>query len=260
MVSVIIPAYNAEKSIIKTLNSVIDQSYKGKIEIIVVDDGSKDRTRELVENYEAKGSNKSLKIISQPNGGVSKARNTGIKNASGIYLAFLDSDDTWFEDKIETQVQYFETNKSIDFLAGGFDILYLKNKKENELIKIGVNDLIYKNFFQPSTVMMKREIVKTIGLFDENQKYAEEGNYFIRICNEYNCYFLNKKLINYGDGKSGFGDSGLSSNLIEMQKGFEKNLKYAYNHKLISSGQYLSAVIFSKLKYLRRVLIVKFRK
>ena len=67
------------------------------------------------------------------------------------------------------------------------------------------------------------------------------------------------KLINYGDGKSGFGVSGLSSNIKEMQKGFQKNIKYAYDNKFISYFSYLSASLFSKLKYIRRILIVKLR-
>ncbi|MFH3579631.1 glycosyltransferase family 2 protein, partial [Acinetobacter baumannii] len=80
---------------------------------------------------------------------------------------------------------------------------YLENEPNGKLLKIGINNLIFKNYFQPSTVIMKKKVFKEIGYFDENQKYAEEGNYFIRIANKFNCFFCNMKVINYGDGKSG---------------------------------------------------------
>lgn len=259
-ISVVIPMYNSHNTILKCIESVVNQDFGGETEIVVVNDGSKDESQKIVENYIAENPSVKLKLINQQNGGVSKARNTGIKNASGKYIAFLDSDDAWFPNKLSTQMQVMENNKDVDFLAAAFDGLYFNNRKDKELIKISLKDLIYKNYFQPSTVIMKAEIVNKIGYFDENQKYAEEGNYFIRIARYFNCYFLNKKLINYGDGKSGFGVSGLSSNIKEMQKGFQKNLTFAYDNKYISLPSYLSASLFSKLKYLRRILIVNFRK
>ncbi len=83
---------------------------------------------------------------------------------------------------------------------------------------------------------MKRKVFKEVGYFDENQKYAEEGTYFVRIANKFNCFFCNMKVINYGDGKSGFGASGLSANLKEMHKADSiKNLKFAYKNNLITS-------------------------
>ena len=107
---------------------------------------------------------------------------------------------------------------------------------------------------------MRRKVFEEIGCFDENQKYAEEGNYFIRIANRFNCYFCNTKVINYGDGKSGFGASGLSANLKEMHRGFIKNLKFAYSNNLISFGKYILARIVEQLKYARRIVIVGLKK
>ena len=106
---------------------------------------------------------------------------------------------------------------------------------------------------------MKREIVDKVGYFDENQKYAEEGNYFFRVSKDFKCFFLNQELIVFGDGKSGFGESGLSANLKEMEKGELKNLKFAYENKWIGFGLYFVTVCFSLLKYLRRIVIVKLR-
>ena len=107
---------------------------------------------------------------------------------------------------------------------------------------------------------MKRTVFEEIGYFDENQKYAEEGNYFIRIADKFNCFFCNMKVINYGDGKSGFGASGLSANLKEMHRGFIKNLKFAYSNDLINLGQYVLARMVEQLKYMRRIAIVGLKK
>ena len=135
-----------------------------------------------------------------------KARNTGLKHASGNLIAFLDSDDAWKEEKIEEQLKIFKNHYNVDFLGTGFAGFGIK-AEIGKLKKISFEDLLFRNYFQPSTILMKREIVDKVGYFDENQKYAEEGNYFFRISRKFQCYFLNKELIIFGDGKSGFGES-----------------------------------------------------
>ena len=111
MISVVIPAYNAEKTIIECINSVLNQTRIDLIEeIIIVDDGSKDQTANVVrENFD----NKLIRIISKSNGGVSSARNTGIKSAKGKWIALLDSDDIWLPNKIEKQVKAIQTYPQI---------------------------------------------------------------------------------------------------------------------------------------------------
>lgn len=255
--------YNSTSTIVRCIDSVVNQSYQNtRYEIIVVNDGSKDDSREVVEKYITESSNQNVDIVlvNQPNGGVSKARNAGLEKAQGDYIAFLDSDDAWKESKISIQMDVFhQQNLNVDFLATAFEEVYLKNKQEGSLVKIYFKDLIIKNYFQPSTVVMRRRVFDTIGYFREDQKYAEEGNYFMRIAYNYNCYFLNSKLIEYGDGKSGFGMSGLSANLKEMEKGELMNLDYIYHNKMINFPTYAAAYIFSIAKYLRRLYIVKMR-
>lgn len=258
-ISVVIPMYNSEKTIERALLSVINQTYKGPLEIIVVNDGSKDNSAKIVENFITQHHNFDIKLINQENGGVSKARNTGLKNIIGDYIALLDSDDEWFKHKLETQTNLLKRNSKIDFLGTSFYGFGIKSKSVGELIKIEFKNLLFKNYFQPSTIIFKTEIVNNIGFFDENQRYAEEGNYFLRVAKRYNCYFLNEDLITFGDGKSGFGESGLSANLKEMEKGELKNLKFVYDQMWISSLTYFIATTFSILKYIRRILIVKFR-
>lgn len=259
MISVIIPMYNSKDTIVRALDSVKNQTLRCEYEVMVINDGSKDDSQSIVEQYIQENPDFNVILINQENGGVSKARNTGLRLAKGDFIAFLDSDDAWFSDKLENQISLINQNPEIDFIGCAFDNLYLKNFPDGELLKINVSKLIFRNYFQPSTVVMKREIVNSIGYFDENQKYAEEGNYFIRIANQFNCFFWNKIVINYGDGKSGFGASGLSANIKEMHKGFNKNLKYAYDNNLINLKQYVFSSIFEKIKYFRRLLIVRFK-
>ena len=104
-VSVIIPAYNAEKTLEETLNSVVSQSYKN-IEVVVVDDGSTDRTAKIVEKFSQEHQN--IRLVQIQNSGVAKARNAGIKESQGKYVAPIDADDLWHPKRIEMHVQALE--------------------------------------------------------------------------------------------------------------------------------------------------------
>ncbi|MDF4756482.1 glycosyltransferase family A protein, partial [Vibrio parahaemolyticus] len=108
LVSVIVPLYNAEKYIEETMESILNQTYKN-IEIVIVDDGSKDQSSSIVKNLKKKYPEQ-IKYILQENQGVSVARNTGIENASGEYISFLDSDDLWHPTKIEKQIESMHKN------------------------------------------------------------------------------------------------------------------------------------------------------
>ena len=111
LVSIIIPAYNAEKYIGACLDSVISQTYKN-IEIVVVNDGSSDRTKEIIENYAEK--DKRIKLISTENGGVSRARNIGMDNSKGEFFTFVDADDGLFENSVQILLDTMnETNGDI---------------------------------------------------------------------------------------------------------------------------------------------------
>ena len=99
MISVVIPLYNKEKSIAQTLECVLNQTYKD-FEVIVVDDGSKDNSAAIVAQF----TDTRIHLIRQENGGVSAARNRGIEEAQGKYVAFLDADDVWLTDHLESLV------------------------------------------------------------------------------------------------------------------------------------------------------------
>jgi len=262
-VSVIIPVFNSQNTIVRAIQSVIDQTFLGNVEIIVIDDGSTDNSAQIVSNYRQAHPEAEISLIQQENKGVSSARNTGMKQAKGNWIALLDSDDEWLPTKLVRQFDVVNSNPDVDFLGTTrnnehFDRIYFKPM--SWLTKISPRLLLYKFVFVVPTILFRREILNSIGYFNESQRYAEEGNYFIRICNQYNCYLLNESHVITGGGKAHFGESGLSGNLKEMEKGELKNIYFAYNSKIIGLFEYLFLVLFSLLKYLRRIIFVSLRK
>jgi len=255
MVSVIIPMYNSEKTIISALNSVKVQTFGVKeFEIIVINDGSTDRSQSLVEEYISENPEMNLQLLNQVNKGVSSARNSGLKIAKGEYIALLDADDEWIAEKTEKQIRYFE-NKSlnIDLLAtkgNDKEILYPYKVGRNNLAEITFRKLLIRNEILAPTVMFKRKVFENTGFFDDNQKHAEDVNYWMRTSLNNKMYILNESLVFVGGGKRTFGVSGLSANLSAMEKGFIKNLKEMYKRKNINSIQYILLRFFYKTKYL----------
>ena len=252
-VSVIIPVFNGSNYLENCIDSILSQTYKGRIELLVINDGSEDDT--LKKLYSIYGNNNKINIYDKTNGGVSSARNVGLANAKGKYICFCDIDDTWYSNKLDYQINLIG-KYNIDFMGS---VLYDIKKNKDSMNRIYFRNILFKNYFQPSTVIMKREVFEKIGFFNENQRYAEEGNYFMRIAfANFKCYLVNTKLTNYGFNKKGFGESGLSANLREMELGELQNLKFIYNKKYINTLTYFLLVSYSIIKYIRRVVIVKF--
>jgi glycosyltransferase involved in cell wall biosynthesis len=262
MISVVIPMYNSSGTILQSIRSVLDQSYEGEIEIIVVNDGSTDDSLNLVRNFCKNYQQLSIIIIDKKNGGVSSARNAGMQIAKGEFIALLDSDDEWNKNKLQEQMKVLSAHPEIDLLGCNRNNEVITSfifKKFERLTYISSRLLLYKNFFSTPTVIFKRDVLKTVGFFDESQRFAEEGNYWIRICNKGTCMLLNESYVITGGGKPDFGYSGLSSNLLKMEKGELKNIKDALALKVINYVEFIILNIYSIAKYLRRVLIVKLR-
>lgn len=258
MISVIIPMFNAENTIIKALDSVRNQDYDLKqFEIIIINDGSTDQSKVLAENYRDAHTELNIKVITQENGGVSKARNTGLKVAAGDYIAFLDSDDEWLPQKTKRQMKFLEDKDlNIDFitsLRNGEKIWFPYKKDHLNLAVMTVRKLLVRVDGQTSTAVFKRKVLENTGFFDENQRYSEDANYWMKISKNNSMYILGEELVYTGGGKRSFGASGLSANLPEMEKGIQKNLREMYQLKRISYFEYILFFIFSKLKYIVRI-------
>ena len=260
MISVIIPVYNAEKSIEKSLISIKNQTWEGFFEIILVNDGSSDRSKSIIENYQQNHQDQNIILINQENRGVSKARNAAMKIAQGDYIALLDSDDEWLPEKTEKQMKFL-VNQNIDFISSLWNSENItfpyKLQPENKLVKITLKKLLFKITGQTSTAIFKRKIFENTGFFDENQNYSEDANYWMRISEKNQMYLLPEKLVIAGNGKKSFGFSGLSANLKEMEKGIQKNIWEMYQTKRINFPEYLFYFVISKLKFAIRPLRAK---
>lgn len=261
LISVIIPAYNAEKTIVRTLDSVVNQTYKN-IEIIIINDGSKDSSEQVISSYCKQQKSTNIRLVNKENGGVSSARNRGIDEAKGQFIAFLDSDDLWLPNKIAKQLDVFETNPEIDCLATNMNGVVLRKLfgfSFERITKITPRMMLLKNFLCIQTILAKKDAIENTGYF--LKRHNEDANYMIRMGLRHNTHLLNESLVIYRDGTSFFGyDSGRSSNLWAMEKGELIDIKNAVSLKIIKWYEHPFYVGFSLSKYLRRVLISYFRR
>lgn len=204
-VSIIIPTYNRANLISEAIDSVLAQTYRN-FEIIVVDDGSTDNTKEVLSKY-----NGQIKYIYQDNKGGAEARNNGIKNAQGEYIAFLDSDDLWLPNKLEKQVKYLFDNINISLIYSDaylsnsenvdsktlFDIVhpFLSNDKKEVLRYLFLHKPIY-----PSTVVTKRSCFDKVGLFNSSlRNLGEDYDMWLRIAKYFNIGYINEPLVHIRD-------------------------------------------------------------
>ena len=200
-ISVIIPTYNRKNTLPRAVESVLNQIYK-PIEIIVIDDGSTDGTKEMFsEMYPL------VRYIYQANSGVSSARNTGIKSASGDWIALLDSDDEWLPDKLDRQVKLLQDNAEIRFCHT--NEIWIRNnvrinqKKKHQ--KYGGN--IFKKCLDicrisPSSSLFHTSVINDVGLFDESLDVCEDYDMWLRITSKYPVLFLDQPLIKKFGGHS----------------------------------------------------------
>lgn len=189
LVSVIIPAYKAEDLILEALMSVKAQTYP-EWEVIVVEDASEDQTEEIVRNFVNIAGNKRVQYIRhQENQGPSGARNTGIQHAKGEYLAFLDYDDIWKENHLEAAVNKLEESQA-DFAYSTVQVFEHETNKllntwgpTSEDLEQFPASIFPRNYIQPSTVVMKKSIIKLVGFFDTNPNLrgVEDLDYWLRV-------------------------------------------------------------------------------
>ena len=183
LVSVIIPVYNRNVLIKKAIESIYNQSYR-PIECIVIDDGSTDNTIKTVENVIGQNTDDTfeIKLIKQDNSGAPSARNNGIKNASGEFIQFLDSDDLLYPNKIKDQVSVFQKQAKIDGVYGNW---HHGTKESHVLIKGEKWEDIVSQFYGGRVIhtlsfLFRRSFINTIGPWDESLKRNQEVDFFLR--------------------------------------------------------------------------------
>ena len=178
-VSVIIPTYNRVPTLRRAIDSVLRQKNAG-FELMIVDDGSTDETKFLIESYSSR-----LKYFHQPNRGPAAARNRGILQTSGEFITFLDSDDEWLPGKLKAQLRYFEENPEI-FICQTEEIWIRNGVRANPMQKHKkYGGLIFEKclplcIVSPSAVMMQRAFFDRVGLFDESFPACEDYELWLR--------------------------------------------------------------------------------
>jgi len=235
-VSVVIPTYNRGWIIKEAIDSVLAQDYRN-FQLIVVDDGSTDNTMDILDSYQ-----EDIHVVPQKNRGVSAARNQGLEQASGSFIAFLDSDDIWLPQKLSSQVAFFNSNP--DALICQTEEIWIRNgarvnpkKRHKKPSGMFFESSLNLCLISPSAVMMKRGLFDEVGLFDENLPACEDYDLWLRISCRYPVYLIDTPLII----KRGGHEDQLS-----RSPGLDKfriaAMKKMIKSNLLSNAQYQAAV------------------
>jgi glycosyltransferase involved in cell wall biosynthesis len=196
-VSVIITTYNSMPYFPETLSSVLRQTFTD-FEVIVVDDGSTDQTTTWASQVD----DPRVTLVSQPNQGVSVARNTGISHAQGDYIAFLDGDDLWETTKLEKQVQILDCHSEIGLVHTWLALMDEQSHLTGRVMKTHVQgevwqQIIENNMVACSAAMVRRYCLETIGVFDPKLLVAEDWDLWIRMAASYPFAVLKEPLVQY---------------------------------------------------------------
>lgn len=264
IISVVIPAYNCESTIIHSIESVLGQCDVDGVsfEIIVVNDGSLDNTLAVLDSYVHEKSLPNVRVYSKPNGGVSSARNYGIAKSSGEWVAFLDSDDVWLPNKIKSQLDIVKNIPDLDFIgcARNHEMLRLYGREVVSLYKVSVRDLLFKMFPQTSTALVRKSLLNRVGYYNEEMTHSEDGELWIRLCRGGSFYYMPESLVVTGGGKANYGERGLSADLKKMQAGAMRILDICYENGTIGNMiLYHFYRLYYIVKYWRRLFLLRMR-
>lgn len=213
LVSVIVPVYNREKLVKEAVSSILAQTYKN-LEIILINDGSTDQSLEVLKQFETENPDQ-IKVIDQKNQGQIAARNNGIRASSGEYIAFLDSDDLWLPEKLELQIPLF--GPEVGLVYSSVELIDDHGKSKGfDHINPGLQgnifpELLVKNRMTGGTVVVRKDVLDEVGLFDPQFKAAENWDLWLRICKKYEARAINKPLVKYR-----VHDDNMSKNSILM--------------------------------------------
>jgi len=244
LVSVIIPAYNAEKFIGETIKSALSQSYP-KLEIIVVNDGSTDGTLDALRRFNITKSR--IKIVSQPRAGVSAARNTGIRHSHGDLIAPLDADDIWYPEKISRQVKLMMEQDETTGLVYTWNV---KIDQQSRLIGLGstgiyegyvLGELLMKNFIGCASVpLIRRSCFDQVGgyaseFYARNAQGCEDLDLHLRIAEKFKFAVVPQLLVAYRRC-----DTCMSMSHLHMFKSFELALDRLHRRHPFAPKRYLN--------------------
>jgi glycosyltransferase involved in cell wall biosynthesis len=235
--SVIVPVYKVEKYIAETIKSVLNQTYKN-LELIVVNDGSPDRSVEICQQFR----DARLQILHQPNQGVCTARNTGINNATGEYIAFLDGDDLWLPDKLEKHITHLQKNPRVGVSFSRSAFIDEKGKalgiyQMPKLTKITPDLILRRNpIGNGSAPVIRRQVLEAIAYqdrgktcyFDPNLAHFEDVECWLRISllTDWQTEGIPEALTLYRVNSRG-ASTNLDKQIEDLEKVLDKTCQYA---------------------------------
>ncbi len=236
LVSVIIPTFNRGWVIREAIDSVLNQTF-GSFELIVVDDGSTDNTLDILAAYQDL-----ITLIRQRNRGVSAARNRGVDSASGRFVAFLDSDDLWLPQKLNRQIEFFDSNP--DALICQTEETWFRDgvrvnpgKRHRKVSGMIFGPSLHLCLVSPSAVMIKRSLFDEVGFFDESLPACEDYDMWLRVGYKHPIFLIDTPLI---IKRGGHADQ-LSKNPA-LDKYRIKALKKILDQNVLSEKQHRAAI------------------
>ena len=259
------PAFNAEATICKSIQSVIDQTYDNW-ELIIINDGSTDNTLNIINNY-LKIESKITVINLESNIGLSNARNEGILKARGEFITFLDSDDIWYKTKLKLQHEFHLLNPNCHFSHTNFDLIIndkIKHRSFRFFSELGYKNrgnlypqLVYKNVIGILTVCIRKRLLKEVGLFDTNLWTLEDQDLWLRVSNKTTFGYINKVLAAYR-----INNSGITSRLGKYKRAYkefiDKHRKISENNLLIDETSAVYNMYFGAQYYKSKNYILSF--
>ncbi|WP_010276883.1 glycosyltransferase family 2 protein [Paenibacillus senegalensis] len=252
LISIIMPVYNRQNTIIDAIKSVLSQTYS-KFELIIINDASNDRTLEMINSID----DPRIKYINLTrNVGAAVARNIGIQQSEGRWIAFQDSDDIWFEDKLLRQMSVIKKNGYVPSITYTSFTRDKQGKTEyipgNEKIKREgyiQNELLTGNFIALPTAIVARECFETEGNFAEDMPRFQDWELWIRLSARYPFYWIDEPLVHVN-----YTENSISSDPSKLLKAYKLILEkheeqiiaapthgsrflFSYGHNLLLSGE-----------------------
>ncbi|MEH2299628.1 MAG: glycosyltransferase [Nostoc sp.] len=226
-ISVIIPAYNSDKTIKETIESVLNQTF-ANFELIIINDGSQDSTVDVITQIQ----DSRIRLFSYPNAGGNVSRNRGLNLAVGEFVSFLDADDLWTPDKLQSQFKALQEDVTAKVAYSWADYINQNGKFLLSGKRINVNGNVYENLLvnnfleNGSNPLICRKALITLGGFDESLSAAQDWDMWLRLASKFDFICVPSVQILYR-----ISANSLSSNLVRQEKACLQVLKIAYKER-----------------------------
>ena len=249
-VSIIMPTYNSEKYIIETLKSVQNQTYQNW-ELVIIDDHSTDNTVKIINNFK-KNDNRINLIVLNKNYGASNARNIALKNTTGRYISYLDSDDLWKTNKLTRQIEFMQKN-NYSFCCSSYEVIDDIGRKINKVIhmpmQINYNQYLKYNILQTIGIMVDIQVVNKELLIMPNIHIGEDAATWLQVLKAgHVCYGLDEILAEYRRRKGSLSSNKFIS-VIYAWNLYRKIEKLPFLYSLYCFLRYALLAIYKRIYF-----------